>query len=71
MKNYGSVDFKQQQSSSSSPIETQMTLCFTFVAPRVVSALFRRIGRIRRYVEDKMLATMLQDFRDVVMEEDL
>ncbi|KAL7531859.1 hypothetical protein ACHAXR_007304 [Thalassiosira sp. AJA248-18] len=77
LKNMGSVEFvPQQQSSSTSSTATaegttQMILCFSFVAPRVVSSLFRRSGKIRKYTEDVMLMNMLSDFRDVVMEEDL
>ena len=70
MKNVGSVEFAPQPQSSSETA-TQMTLRFTFVTPRVVSSLFRRSGKIRRYTEDVLLKSMLEDFRDVVLEEDL
>ncbi len=48
---------------------TLMTLCFKFVAPRAVSSLFRRSGKLRKYTEDVLLGNMLMDFRDVVLAE--
>ena len=69
----GSVEFVPQNSSSPSSVttETKMTLYFTYVAPRVVSSLFRRSGKVRKYTEDVLLMNMLTDFRDIVMEENL
>ncbi len=46
-----------------------MTLRFEFVAPRAVSGLFRRSGRLRKYINDVLLGSMLSDFRDVVLSE--
>ena len=66
LKNVGSVVFTPSSSDST----THMELCFTFVLPRVVSSLYRRLN-IRKYTEDVLLADMLRRFRDVVMEEDL
>lgn len=78
VKNMGSVEFiPQQQTPSLSGEEaaatavTQMIMKFTFVAPRVVSSLFRRSGKIRKFTEDVIMMGMLTDFRDVVMKEDL
>lgn len=68
LKNVGSVVFTPSSSSASD--STHMELCFTFILPRVVSSLYRRLN-IRKYTEDVMLADMLQRFRDVVIEEDL
>jgi uncharacterized membrane protein len=65
LKNIGSVVFTPDNSNS-----TQMKLCFIFVLPRVVSSLYRKLN-IRKYTEDVMLADMLQQFRDVVIREDL
>jgi hypothetical protein len=48
---------------------TLMTLCFKFVAPRAVSSIFRRSGKLRKYTEDVLLGNMLMDFRDVVLAE--
>lgn len=64
LKNIGSVVFTPDNNS------TQMKLCFIFVLPRVVSSLYRKLN-IRKYTEDVMLADMLQQFRDVVIREDL
>lgn len=66
MKNRGCVEFTPHESDN-----TQMKLSFTFVAPRVVSSLFRRSNVLRSYTEDVLLMSMLTDFRDVVLEEDL
>lgn len=66
LKNIGSVVFTPSSSDST----THMELCFTFVLPRFVSSLYRRLN-IRKYTEDVMLADMLRQFRDVVTEEDL
>eukprot|EP00970_Alexandrium_tamarense_P003040 scaffold436_cov188-Alexandrium_tamarense.AAC.23 len=72
MKNSGSVEFIQLQSlENDGSTETEMKLCFTFVTPRIVSSLFRRSGRIRTYTEDVLLMSMLTDFRDAVVVEDL
>ena len=68
MKNSGCVDFTPHTSSDNN---TQMNLSFTFVAPRVVSSLFRRSNKLRSYTEDVLLMGMLTDFRDVVLDEDL
>ena len=70
LNNIGSVVFTPSSSSSTSSDSTHMELCFTFVLPRVVSSLYRRLN-IRKYTEDVMLADMLVRFRDVVIEEDL
>ena len=69
LKNIKNVEFVPQNNSSGTT--TQMTLCFKFVAPRFLSALIRRSGKIRKYTEDVLLTNMLNDFRDVVMKEDL
>ena len=60
---------EESSTSSSTTSSTLMTLCFRFVAPRVVSGLFRRSGRLRKYTEDVLLGSMLSDFRDVVLAE--
>jgi hypothetical protein len=59
----GSVTFRSS-TSSTEIITTKMTICFTFVAPRVVSSLFRRSGKLREYTEEVLLGNMLSDFRD-------
>ena len=68
LKNYGSVTFESIENEDS---RTRMDLKFQFKAPRVVSGLFRRSGRLRRYTEEVLLMEMLEGFRDVVVEEDL
>ncbi len=65
----GSVTFFSQSSSSSNEIATKMTISFTFVAPRVVSSLFRRSGKLRKYTEEVLLGSMLSDFRDCLSKE--
>jgi hypothetical protein len=63
MKNRGCVEFTTQETNNN----THMKLSFTFVAPRVVSSLFRRSNLLRSYTEDVLLMGMLTDFRDVVL----
>lgn len=65
----GSVTFRSYASSSTEIITTKMTICFTFVAPRVVSSLFRRSGKLREYTEEILLGNMLADFRDCLSKE--
>ena len=67
LRNMGSVDFTPQSSSSSTA--TEMTICFKFITPRVVSSLFRRSVKIRQYTEDVLLGNMLSDFRDAIVDE--
>lgn len=72
LKNMGSVTFcSQSTTSSSNEIATEMTICFTFVAPRVVSSLFRRSSTLRKYTEEVLLGNMLSDFRDCLVKEQL
>ena len=67
-----------QSPSSSSPrtppsscdATTRMTIRFTFVAPRIVAGLLRRTGKVRAYTEDVLLTSLLENFRDVVSEEE-
>lgn len=65
MKNRGCVEFVTPETNDNN--DTRMKLSFTFVAPRVVSSLFRRSNMLRRYTEDVLLMGMLMDFRDVVL----
>ena len=67
LKNQGQVLFEENKDDDT----TKMTLSMKFVAPRIVSSLFRRSSRISKFVEEKMLATTLQQFSEVVQEEDL
>ena len=69
LSNMGSVEFTQQSSSLSSSTATEMTICFKFITPRVVSSLFRRSVKIRQYTEDVLLGNMLSDFRDAIVDE--
>ena len=69
LSNMGSVEFTQQSSSLSSSSATEMTICFKFITPRVVSSLFRRSVKIRQYTEDVLLGNMLSDFRDAIVDE--
>ena len=64
LKNQGQVLFEENNGT------TKMTLSMKFVAPRIVSSLFRRSSRITKFVEEKMLATTLQQFSEVVQEEE-
>ena len=42
----------------------------TFVAPRVVSAVFKQSTTLQHFVEEKIIASSLRNFRDVIIEEE-
>jgi len=65
LKNYGVVRFRERDND-----QTEMTMQMTFVAPRAVSALFRRSKRIASVVEEKMIRTTMVNFRDIVLDND-
>lgn len=65
----GSVTFCSQSTGSSNGIATEMTICFTFLAPRVISSLFRRSSKLRKYTEEVLLGNMISEFRDCLSKE--
>ena len=62
MKNFGRVEFQSQGKDS-----TVMTLTMTFVAPRLVAALFSRSSKLANFVQNRMLRATLMNFRDIMM----
>jgi uncharacterized membrane protein len=50
---------------------TRMVLTMRFAFPRFAAGIFRRSSRVQRYVEGTMLRATLENFRDVVMADDL
>ena len=72
LRNFGTVHFEQQQSNDGiSTPNTKMKMQMTFVAPRIVSGLFRRSNRLANFVRDKMITASMLEFRQVVLEVDL
>lgn len=71
LRNFGTVEFHPQTTNYDDEDKTLMTLKMTFVAPRAVSAVFRKSGRIASYVERNLISKSLLDFRDVVLKTDL
>lgn len=61
MKNYGSVNFIPLDKD-----RTEVTMRMTFVAPRLVAALFRRSSVMANVVQSKIIRTTLVNFRDAV-----
>lgn len=68
LQNFGTVEFHPKPEN---PDTTTMKLTMAFVAPRPVSALFRKNTKIASYVERNLITKSLHDFRDVVVKTDL
>lgn len=71
LRNEGTVRFRRTQGKSYDEGPTLMTLNMAFVTPRAVTAILRRSKRLSNFVEEKMIAQSLKDFRDIVMENDV
>eukprot|EP00529_Nitzschia_sp_RCC80_P031549 CAMPEP_0113492492 /NCGR_PEP_ID=MMETSP0014_2-20120614/28105_1 /TAXON_ID=2857 /ORGANISM="Nitzschia sp." /LENGTH=357 /DNA_ID=CAMNT_0000386327 /DNA_START=112 /DNA_END=1185 /DNA_ORIENTATION=- /assembly_acc=CAM_ASM_000159 len=76
LKNFGTVQFhpredRNENDNDNDNTTTLMTLTMTFVAPRAVSAVFRKNTKIASYVERNLITKSLYDFRDVVVKTDL
>ena len=73
LQNEGIVRFYKKKGSESSYKDgpTLMTIKMSFVTPRVVSSIIRKSKTLRNYVEKKMIEQSLNDFRDVVLENDV
>lgn len=65
MQNYGSIEF-----SALSDNKTNVTMTMTFVAPRLVAALFRRSSALANTVQNRIIRTTLINFRDTVQKEE-
>jgi uncharacterized membrane protein len=73
LQNEGIVRFYKKKGSKSSYKHgpTLMTINMSFVTPRVVSSIIRKSKTLRNYVEKKMIEQSLNDFRDIVLENDV
>ncbi|CAJ1931760.1 unnamed protein product [Cylindrotheca closterium] len=65
LANFGTVVFTSMDDQT-----TAMSLTMTLVAPRTVASLFRKSKRLQEYIGEKMVATSLDSFRDIVLNED-
>jgi uncharacterized membrane protein len=78
LKNYGTVRLyeqlqQKQEGEGDNTLKSSclMTMNMTFVAPRVVSAVFKQSTTLQHFVEEKIIASSLRNFRDVVIEEEI
>jgi uncharacterized membrane protein len=66
LQNFGRVEFH-----STSPDTTIMNLQMMFLAPRAVSALFRKSNKLAKFAEQHMIRASLEEFREVVLQNDV
>lgn len=66
LKNFGRVDFTQISDTT-----TIMRLTLTFEIPRIAARLIEKSSTTTRMVENRMLRTTLQNFRNIVIENDM
>jgi len=71
LRNEGIVRFHHSKGKSYSQGPTLMTLQMIFVTPRAATSILRRSKRLSRFVEEQMIARSLQEFRDIVLENDV
>lgn len=71
LRNEGIVRFHRTKGKSYDEEPTLMTLNMAFETPKAVTAILRRSKRLSNFVEEKMIAQSLKDFRDIVMENDV
>lgn len=64
MKNFGRVDFIEKEDGNA-----ECTLTMTFVAPKLVAALFRRSNTLANFVQNRIVLKTLENFRDIVAKE--
>jgi uncharacterized membrane protein len=64
LQNFGTVRFHQEHVEK----PTVMKMNMTFVAPRAIAGLFRRSKGLANFVQQKMIADSMVNFRDVVQE---
>jgi uncharacterized membrane protein len=66
LKNFGRVDFTELTDQT-----THMKLTLTFEVPPIAARVLTQSAKTTRMVEDRMLRTTLQNFRNVVLENDM
>ena len=71
LRNEGIVRFYPKKGGSYREGPTLMTLRMAFVTPRAVTLILRNSKRLTKFVEEKMIAQSLVDFRDVVLNDDV
>jgi len=71
LRNEGIVRFYKKEGNSYDQGPTLMTLKMSFVTPRAITSIIRRSKRLSKFVEEKMIAQSLTDFRDTIIETDL
>lgn len=64
MQNFGKVTFRAVDKDV-----THVTLTITFVAPRLIAALFHRSSTLANTVENRIIRTTLINFRDAVQKD--
>jgi uncharacterized membrane protein len=67
LQNFGTVKFHPKEDNKN----TLMNVSISFVAPRAALALLTRSNKLTNVVRDKMVASSLSEFRDIVLENDL
>jgi uncharacterized membrane protein len=64
MPNFGRVEFSPMDDN-----DTNVTMTMTFVAPRLVAALFRGSSTLANTVQNRIIRTTLINFRDAVQKD--
>lgn len=69
--NEKSTAVDDDNSPTTTDVNTQMTLTLKFIAPRIVASIMRRSDRIATFMKSQILRPTLRKFRDIVMVDDL
>jgi len=69
LRNEGTVRFYPRRGKGYDKGPTLMTLNMAFVTPRAVTSIVKRSKKLSKFVEEKMIAESLQQFRDTVVSE--
>jgi uncharacterized membrane protein len=67
LQNFGRVDFLP----AASPENTLMRMTMTFVVPGPAARMFRKSGKLKGVVKNRMIMPTLVNFREIVMANDL
>jgi len=67
LRNEGIVRFYPRRGKGYDKGPTLMTLNMAFVTPRAVASIVKRSKKLSKFVEEKMIAESLQQFRDTLM----
>lgn len=69
LRNEGIVRFYPRRGKGFDKGPTLMTLNMAFMTPRAVTSIVKRSKKLSKFVEEKMIAESLQQFRDTVVSE--